>query len=484
MWPWYERHNQNATTSLVFKSGTVWQVLGDQKKIVTSLSPSLTGRERCKRMADSDMSLTIPDVLYNEGYQPGAEELWVDWARGGRIRDVRGNSYVDLNLGAGTALLGHAHPVVTAAISEQAARGTLYIRPNPIAREFAELLVKAVPSLGGVVFCNSGAEATMRACRIARAFTGKSKIAMFSGGWHGAHDQLLIEEDYGGNAVAPRACHRSAGIPRELLDLVVFLPYNDDHAFELITRHRNELAMVLIEPSQGSNPRADVGPFLKRLRQTTKAANVLLGFDEVITGFRVALGGAQEFYDIEADIVTYGKIVGGGLSIGVIAGRKDIMEAVRQVPDGTGRSVLMGGTFSANPLAMAAGRATLRLLLDGRGRIYAALNDAGTRIVQGVNRLCGQSGIPVHATGIGSMFRLIFTDRPIRSRRERDALELGYDIQNRFYTAVLNRGVHVGSNRINFLSSAHGPEEIEATLEAFAATLIEGQRAGWLRHAD
>lgn len=422
------------------------------------------------------------NLVFNEGYRPGTPELYIQSADGCRVEGVDGRSYIDLNLGAGTAILGHAHPEIVAAIQDQAARGSIYIRPNPIAHDFAALLVKALPKFGGFVFCNSGAEATMRACRIARAFTGKTKIGIFSGGWHGGHDGLLVEEDYGGNAAEPRPWHRSAGIPQALLDLILFLPYNNDHAFELIHRHRSELAMVLIEPSQGSNPRNDIGPFLHQLRKLTRDDDVLLGFDEIITGFRLALGGAQELYGIDADIATYGKVVGGGLSIGVVGGSADIMSCISEGRDGDGRSVFMGGTFSANPLTMAAGRATLTHLIEHRDRIYPLLHTAGNRIMTLVNAACADHDIPVQAMGIGSMFRLIFTAKPVRSRRERDALEISRAIQDRLYAAILAQGVHIGSNRINFLSTAHGVAEVGAVAEAFISRLIEGRKLGWLRH--
>jgi glutamate-1-semialdehyde 2,1-aminomutase len=422
------------------------------------------------------------DLVFNEGYRPGTPELYIQSAEGCRIRDVDGRSYIDLNLGAGTAILGHAHPDVVAAIRDQATRGSIYIRPNPIAHDFAALLAEVLPKFGGFVFCNSGAEATMRACRIARAFTGKTRIGIFSGGWHGGHDGLLVEEDYGGNAAAPRPYHRSAGIPRELLDLILFLPYNDEHAFELIHRHRNELAMVLIEPSQGSNPRGDVGPFLRRLRSLTREDGVLLGFDEIITGFRLTLGGAQELYGIDADIATYGKVAGGGLSVGIVGGTADVMSCVSEGRNGDGRGVFMGGTFSANPLTMAAGRATLSYLIEHGARIYPLLNACGSRIVTRVNAACADHDVPAHVMGVGSMFRLIFTAGPVGSRRERDALELGRGIQDRVYAAILAQGIHVGSNRINFLSTAHGVAEVDAVADAFVSALVEGRKQGWLRH--
>lgn len=420
------------------------------------------------------------DLVFNEGYEPSAGGPSIDWAQGCRIRDTTGRTYIDLGLGAGTALLGHAHPMIVQAIQRQVAIGSLYIRPNPVAHEFAALLATAIPHFGGFLFCNSGAEATMRACRLARSFTGKRKIGMFSGGWHGAHDQLLVEEDYAGNSSAPRAVHRSAGIPRELLDLIVLLPYNDDRAFGLIEENADDLAMVLIEPSQGSNPRADVEPFLRGLRQVTRARGVLLGFDEIITGFRLALGGAQELYGIEADIATYGKIIGGGLPIGVVGGTREVMARIRRGGEADGRPVFMGGTFSANPLSMAAGHATLAYLIQRRMDVYGELASAGAKIMNQVNMTCASKGIPVRASGVGSMFRLIFTDKPIRSRRDRDALELGSAIQARFYASVLARGIHVGSNRINFLSTAHGPDEIDLVGATLASALADGQREGWL----
>jgi glutamate-1-semialdehyde 2,1-aminomutase len=420
------------------------------------------------------------DLVFNEGYEDPGAGLYVASARGCRITDEAGRTYIDLNLGSGTAILGHAHPVLVAAIAGQAERGTLFIRPNRITHDLAALMGRAVPHFGGFAFCNSGAEATMRACRIARAHTGRKKIAMFSGGWHGAHDQLLVEEDYRGNATAPRAHHRSGGIPPEMLDLIMLLPYNDKRAFNLIEDQRRELAMVLIEPAQGSNPRGDVEPFLRRLRDVTRSCDVLLGFDEIITGFRVAFGGAQELYGIQADLATYGKILGGGLSIGAVGARGDVISCIRHGRPDDPRPVTMGGTFSANPLAMAAGRAALSYLEANRHRVYPELNANGAKLIARINEACDSARLPVHANGVGAMFRVLFAAPPIASRRERDAHEAAPQVQKMFYECVMEHGVHVGSNRINFLSTEHGLEEIAQIGDAFVAGLDELRRGGHL----
>ncbi len=386
------------------------------------------------------------------------------------IEDYSGNIYIDTALGAGTHILGHANPLIVREIEKQAREGTLYILPNKCAHEVGKFLLQAVPCFSGFVFCNSGTEATIRATRIARAYSGKKKVAMFSGGWHGGNDMLLFEEDYNGDETRPMPMFKSAGVPEELMGMTVMLPYNNDAAFDLIEQHKDALAMVIIEPSQGSNPRDDVGKFLRELRQVTAKHNIVLCFDEIVTGFRVALGGCQEYYGVEADIATYGKTLGGGLPVGMVGGTEDVMKVVKGY--NKEKPVFMGGTFSANPLVMRVARTVLQHLIENREYIYSYLNENSQYIRNKVNEFCVSNQIPVRMMGIGSMSRIIFTDKMIKSRRERDKYEVGDALQKLFYSYLrLEKGVHISGNRILFLSTAHKREHIEKIVCSIVETL-------------
>lgn len=391
-------------------------------------------------------------------------------AYGPFIEDVGGDKYIDTALGAGTHILGHAHPIVVDAISRQVKEGTLFAVPNIHTYEVGALLFQALPHFHRFVFCNSGSEATMRAARIARAYTGKSKIAMFSGGWHGGQDLLLFDDDYVSDKLGPKKTFKTAGLPKELEEHVVLLPYNEDAAFDLIEENKDDLAMVIIEPSQGSNPRDDIKLFLERLRNITAQNNIVLGFDEIITGFRVALGGCQEYYGIEADIATYGKGFGGGLPIGMVAGKKEIMTAIKQNDEG--KTVFMGGTFSANPLVMYVAKTMLQYLIENRNTVYPFLNDNGKHLRDTINSFCIARNIPVRSIGIGSMSRILFTDKIVKSRRDRDAHEIDDVIQKVFYLYLLiEKGIHVNSNRIVYLSTEHKKEHVEKVAQSIIDSL-------------
>jgi len=386
------------------------------------------------------------------------------------IEDYSGNIYIDTALGAGTHILGHANPIIVREIERQAREGTLYILPNKCTHEVGKFLSQAIPYFSSFVFCNSGTEATIRATRIARAYSGRKKVAMFSGGWHGGNDMLLFEEDYDGDETRPVPMFKSAGVPEELIGMTLMLPYNNDAAFDLIEQHKDELAMVMIEPSQGSNPRDDVGKFLRELRRVTAKHNILLCFDEIVTGFRVALGGCQEYYRVKADIATYGKTLGGGLPIGLIAGKKEVMSVVKG--NGHKKPVFMGGTFSANPLVMHVAKTVLQHLIENRETIYTYLNENGRCVRNTINEFCVANQIAVRMTGIGSISRMIFTDKAIKSRRERDSYEIDDTLQKLFYSYLrFEKGVHVSGNRILFLSTAHKKEHIEKIIRSIIETL-------------
>lgn len=437
----------------------------DPKLLTEKMGQELTKRNSsvCKNTGSAG-----PVSILNAGYDK--KYLHVVKAYGCFIEDCSGNVYIDTALGAGTHILGHASPIIAGEIEKQAREGTLYILPNKYTYEVGGLLSQAVPHFSSFVFCNSGTEATIRATRIARAYSGRKKVAMFSGGWHGGNDMLLFEEDYTADEDRPAPMFKSAGVPQEIMDMTLMLPYNSDAALDLIKQHGDELAMVIVEPSQGSNPRDDVGEFLRELRRITAKHSILLCFDEIVTGFRVALGGCQEYYGVEADIATYGKTLGGGLPIGLVAGRKNVMEVVKD--QGDGRLVFMGGTFSANPLVMCVAKAVLSHLTENKDTIYKELNENGKFLRQVVNEFCIAHRVPVRMIGIGSMSRIIFTDKEIKSRRDRDKYESDTSLQELFYLHVLlEKGIYISGNRIIFLSAAHKKEHVERIIYSIIESL-------------
>ncbi len=406
-------------------------------------------------------------TIFNESYSD--YKLHVNKAQGCFIEDMKGHRYIDTTLGAGTHILGYTPPFLPKVLNEQSKKGTLYILANMHTYELAGLLQKILPHFGGFVFCSTGSEATMRAARIARAYTRKKKIAVFSGGWHGGTDFMLIDDDYKSKD-RPNPVFKSSGLPKEILDCMLMLPYNDPRAFEMIEKNKDDLAMVIIEPAQGSNPREDVGDFLKKLRAVTLKHNIVLCFDEMITGFRVSLGGCQEFYGIKADMATYGKALGGGLPIGVVAGRKDIMNVIK---GGAGQQpVFMGGTFSSNPLVMCAVKTLVEYLIKNKDTVYPYLNRQGQLLRQGINGFCVEHKIPVRAIGIGSMTRPLFTDHMVTSRWEREQHECSQDLQNLFYLYVLlNYNVHVNAGRVIYLSTAHKKDHMGQIIKSLQESL-------------
>ena len=404
--------------------------------------------------------------VMNETYTLDA--TYVESANGAYIKDVNGKQYIDLCLGAGTHILGHNKPEVVEAVTKQLEKGSLYIAPNRITCEFAEVLYE-ITGLEQFIFCNTGSEATMRAMRIARAFTGKKKIAVFSGGWHGGQDNALFDDDYSNLASLGETCFKSSGILEELRELTIMLPYNRGEAFDLIQEHASEIALVMIEPAQGSNPRDDVADFLKQLRRVTTENNVLLCFDEVITGFRVALGGASQYYGINPDLCTYGKTVGGGLPIGIVSGDKSVLDYVS-----TGENIMptfFGGTFSANPISVAAGNTVISYLQKNESEVYGQLEHESERLKESINTFCLDNHIPVRMTGFKSIMRLIFTDKEISSRKDREASEMERAKQIQFYKELKNNGIYVGGNGLIFLSKAHDASIINNLIDSFCVTL-------------
>jgi len=265
----------------------------------------------------------------------------------------------------------------------------------------------------------------------------------------------MYDHDYSSSQYTTE--HKSSGVPDSFKDMVIVLPYNNTDAFDIIEKNKNDLAMVIIEPAQGSNPREDMLNFLMTLRSVTDENNIVLCFDEIITGFRVSLGGCSQLYGIKPDLVTYGKTIGGGLPIGVVAGSYDVMRVINN-----NRPPFMGGTFSANPLVMSVATALLKHLIDDQDNIYPKLSSNGLYIKESINDFCIKKNIPVRVIGIGSVFRIVFTDHKVLSRKDRDLYEGDMSVQQKFYDYLLTKkNIFVNSNRIMFLSTEHSKEIVD-----------------------
>jgi glutamate-1-semialdehyde 2,1-aminomutase len=387
--------------------------------------------------------------------------FFVARGEGAYLVDVDGNRYVDYVLSWGPLVLGHAHPRVVAALEEAVRRGTSYGTPSPLELELARLVRDAVPSVELVRFVSSGTEATMSALRLARAYTGRHGVVKFTGCYHGHADLLLVQA---GSGVATLGLPDSPGVTPGAVADTHTAPYNDLEAVERLFADRGEeIAAVIVEPVAGNMGLVPPAPgFLEGLRALASAYGALLVFDEVMTGFRVHPGGAQALYGVTPDLTTLGKVIGGGLPVGAYGGRREIMELV--APAGP---VYQAGTLSGNPLAMTAGIETLRVLAEPD--VWAGIDRAAERLVAGLAAL----EAPVQLARVGTMFGLFFAEAPVTTWEEAKRADTVRFAA--FHGALLERGVYLAPSQFEagFLSSAHGEQEIEATLaaarEAFAA---------------
>jgi glutamate-1-semialdehyde 2,1-aminomutase len=401
--------------------------------------------------------------------------LYIERGEGCLVWDADGTERIDM-LGNYTAMiLGHGHPRIAEAISKQAARGTGFAAANPLEVELAELLCERVPSLDAVRFCNSGTEATMFAMRLARAFTGRPKIARMEGGYHGTHDYAEVSTHpvvaTAGPAEAPAAQADSIGTPEWALDQVVVLPFNNPDAAEaIIRRNARELAAVILEPIIGAGGVIAATPqFLGRLREVTRELGILLIFDEVIS-FRVAPGGAQQLYGVTPDLTTLGKIIGGGLPVAAFGGRADVMELLDPRRD---PSLAQGGTYNGNPLGMAAGLAAMRELTPD---VYEELNRKGARVTEELSEVFASHDVAVQVNGAGSMFALHFTDTPVVDYRTMAAADKRR--RRDLFLSLVNHGVLMAPRAMGALSTPMDEDDIQQFIDAVDAAVSE-LRARW-----
>jgi glutamate-1-semialdehyde 2,1-aminomutase len=388
----------------------------------------------------------------------GGTPLIIDRARGSRLWDADGREYIDYVCSWGALILGHAHPDVISAVAAQAARGTSYGMTSPLEIELGERIARAVPSVEMVRFVSSGTEATMSAVRLARAFTGRDLILKFEGCYHGHSDSFLSEAGSGLATLGISAC---PGVPDAFAQLTLNAPYNDVAAVErLFAAHRGKIAAVIVEPvaaNMGVVPPAD--GFLESLREIARREGALLIFDEVITGFRLALGGAQSVYKIAPDLTTMGKIIGGGLPVAAYGGKREIMQRV--APLGP---VYQAGTLSGNPLAMRAGLAVLPHL-EAAG-FYDSLDRKAARLAEGLRAALRESGVAGRVNLSGSLLTLFFGEAEIRNYSGAKASRK--ELFPKFFAEMLRRGVFLPPSQFEalFVSSAHTDEDIDRTIAA------------------
>jgi glutamate-1-semialdehyde 2,1-aminomutase len=396
--------------------------------------------------------------------------LYIERGEGCRVWDVDGAERIDMLGNYSAMILGHGHPKVVEAIRRQAARGTGFAAANPVEVELATILCERVPSLDAVRFCNSGTEATMFAMRLARAFTGRPKIARMEGGYHGTHDYAEVSThpavDEAGPEDAPVARPDSMGTPAWALDQVVVLPYNNPDAAErIIRRYASELAAVILEPIIGAGGIVAATPdFLRRLRDVTRDLGILLIFDEVIS-FRVAPGGAQELYGVTPDLTTLGKIIGGGLPVAAFGGRADVMEILDPRRE---QSLAQGGTYNGNPLGMAAGVAAMRELTPD---VYQDLNRKGARVCEQLSEVFASHGVTVQINGAGSMLALHFTDRPVVDYRAVAAADKKK--MRDLFLGLVNHGVLMAPRLMGALSTPMTEDDIQEYVDAVDTAVAE-----------
>ncbi|MFZ0480866.1 MAG: glutamate-1-semialdehyde 2,1-aminomutase [Terriglobales bacterium] len=389
----------------------------------------------------------------------GGDPLYVIRGQGSHIWDADGNEYVDYIGSWGPLILGHAAPTVIEAVISAARSGTSFGASTPTEADLAELVISAFPNMQKVRFVSSGTEATMSAIRLARAYTKRKYIVKFEGCYHGHADALLVKA---GSGVATLGIPGSAGVPEEFTQFTLALPYNDTDVLEQVfKKYRHQIACVIVEPVVGNMGCVPPGRgYLEALRAITSRDKALLIFDEVMTGFRLAFGGAQELFAIQPDLTTMGKIIGGGLPVGGYGGSSEIMDLVAPVGP-----VYQAGTLSGNPLAMAAGYATLRYLREHKD-VYAKIDKLTAELVSGVAAVAKDAGVTMCHNHVGSMFTWFFTPGPVTDWTS--AAKSDTEAFGRFFRGMLENGVYLPPSQFEaaFVGAAHTEHDVQQTIDA------------------
>lgn len=402
-------------------------------------------------------------------------------ANGARVWDADGHEYLDCMLGFSTMILGNSPEEVEAAIKEALPRGTHYGQCHEHEYEFAKLFCDMVPGVDKVTFCNSGTEATMYALRLARATTGKPLIAKFEGGYHGTHDLLAVsfgrlrpDPDLGGPNEDPKAIPESPGLAAGAWQDTIVLPFNHPAAFDKIHRYADRLAGVIIEPVQGAAGTIPASKeFLTELRKITREIGAFLIFDEVITGFRMAPGGAREHYGVIPEVSTYGKVAGGGLPFGAVGGTSEAMRLMEYDED-MEHAILVAGTFNGNPLTIAAGTSVLQHLKDNP-QLYTQMGAMGDRVRDEINLFAREEDFPATATGVGSMFSMHPVQGPINNVRD---LHKGNRAANTGLALLYRKnGLHISPSH-GFLSTAHTEKDTTRLIEIYKTAMVELRAQG------
>ena len=388
----------------------------------------------------------------------GADPLFIERGQGCLIYDADGNRFVDYIGSWGPLILGHRHPAVVDAITAVLKRGTSFGAPTDLEIELAEMVIDAVASVDVVRMVNSGTEATMSAIRLARGATGRDLVIKFDGCYHGHADTLLVAA---GSGVATLGIPGSPGVPEAVAQATLSLPFNDIDAVKKVMADKGDkVACVIVEPVAGNMGLvAPEDGFLKTLRELTEAHGSVLIFDEVMTGFRVAYGGAQSLYGITPDLSCFGKVIGGGLPVAAYGGKKEIMSQI--APQGL---IYQAGTLSGNPLAMAAGIATLKQLkIPG---VYETLNEKSKRLITGLGNAAQKAGIAARVGHVGSMLGMVFTDQNVANFDDAKTCDL--ELFSKFYQGMRQHGIYIAPSQFEvlFLSTAHDDEHIDATINA------------------
>ena len=393
----------------------------------------------------------------------GGSPIFFESGSGSKVTDIDGNTYIDYVLSWGPLILGHAHPDVIARTTEAMQKGTSFGAPTLAETRLAELIIDAVPGVDEVRLVNSGTEATMSALRLARAATGRNKIVKFAGCYHGHADMLLVQA---GSGVATLGLPDSPGVPAGATQDTLVAPYNDLAATQLLfENHGAEIAAVIVEPVAGNMGMIQpVNGFLEGLRSLTEQYGALFIYDEVMTGFRVSPNGAVGLFGIEPDLVTFGKVVGGGFPLAAYGGKRSVMEHV--APAG---AMYQAGTLSGNPVATAAGIATLENLgvaSPSTDAVWQGIAEKAQSLVDGLNTAALDAGVPFSASACGTMFGFFFTDQPVRNYE--DAQSADVDTFVKFFSGMLEKGVYLAPSAFEsgFLSSAHSDEDIAHTIQS------------------